>query len=289
MIHGAEQEKQFRRFLLGQLPHQERQRVEETLMVDSDYREQVLLVEETLIEDYLDGVLPADEQKAFETYFLTSAQQRRKVKIARLLHSFDPDDVPESERPEPPPPAPPRPWSRNLTVRNHPVVFTSLVAALLLLIAFAVFQGVRLWRESSERIAAAKQKLEIERELTQLSNTPAQAVSASTFPLALAPVALRDANEASTLSLPVAAEIVELRLILGREVHAGYRVELSRIGGEETYRIEALHAQTTANGQAVVVRVPSRLLSRGDYKLSLIGIANHGNRTDAGEYLFQVR
>lgn len=289
MIHGDEQEKQFRRFLLGQLAHQERQRVEERLMVDSDYREQVLLVEETLIEDYLDGVLPADEQKAFETYFLTSAQQRRKVKIARLLHSFDPDDIPVSERPKPPPPAPPRRWSRNLTVRNHPVVFTSIVAALLLLIAFAVFQGIGLWRESSERIAAAKQKLEIERELRQLSNTPVQALSASTFPLALAPVALRDANEPSTLSLPVAAEIVELRLILGRDVHPGYRVELSRIGGEETYRIEALHAQTTANGQAVVVRVPSRLLSRGDYKLSLIGIANDGKRTDAGEYLFQVR
>lgn len=284
----GKQEVQVRRFLLGQLEENERQQVEETLMVDTGYREQVLLVEESLIEDYVDGILPADEQKAFETYFVASTQQRRRVKIARLLNTYSFPDLTDSDPPPAPPPSLPRRWPIGLVVRNHPVVFTSVVVASLLLILLGVFQGIRLWRENAQYIEARQRKLEIEQELARLSNTPANQLTTPTFPLALVPGALRDANNASTLSMPFTSEIIELRLILTGNVYPRYAVELNRVGGEETYRIDGLNGQQTGSGMAVVVRIPSRLLSRGDYKLSLIGIAPNGNKTKIGEYVFAV-
>jgi hypothetical protein len=288
MTPRGEQEVQVRRFLLGQLDESEQQRVEETLMVDTDYREQILLAEEILIEDYLDGVLPAEEQKAFETHFVASAQQRRKVKLARLLNTFDSSNLQHSDHSAAPRPLRRQSWPMTRMVRDHAVMFGCVAAALLLILGFGVFQSQRLWRETRQQDAAQQRKLQIERELTQLSSAAPQDLPASTLALVLAPVALRDPNAASTVSMPFSAEIIELRLILSGNPYSRYMVGLSRIGGTETYRVDGLNAQPAANGQAVVVRIPSRLLSPGDYKLGLIGIAPNGNKCDAGEYVLHV-
>jgi hypothetical protein len=288
MTPRGEQEVQVRRFLLGQLDESEQQWVEETLMVDTNFREQVLLGEETLIEDYVDGALSPGEKKAFESYFAASIQQRHKVKIAKLLNTYELPNAPHVEATAVARVSRWQSWPIGFMGRNRALVFTCVAAALLSIIAFGVFQGVRLWRESRLQIEARQQKLQIERELTQLSNTPAQDLNTLTFALALAPVALRNANDASTLSLPVASEILELRLILSGDTYPRYLVGLNRIGGAETYRIQGLNAQQTANGQAVVVRIPARLLNPGDYKLSLIGIAADGTETRGGEYVFHA-
>jgi hypothetical protein len=279
-----EQEVRVRRFLLGQLEKNERERVEQTLMVDMDYGEQVLLIEETLIEDYLDGALPAEERQAFETYFLASSQQRRKVKVATLLNTYGARELSVFDQPITP--APHHRRSINLLIGSHPVWFTSITALLLLILAIGVFEAIRSRRESIE---ADQRKLDIERELTQLSNSRAQDLTASMFALALAPVALRDGEDLPALSMPFAAEIIELRLLLGGDSYLRYTVELSSSGGAVTFTLAGLSPQSTSDGEAVVVRIPSRFLGRGDYKLSLIGISNHGRGSYTGEYLFSVR
>jgi hypothetical protein len=168
-------------------------------------------------------------------------------------------------------------------IKKNAVVFTSIAAVMLLIIGFGAWQGIRFWRESNE---TARRISEIERELSKLNSSP---VEASTYPLVLAPVSTRDANYASTLSMPFSAQIVELRLIVTGTIQLHYTAELSKIGTTERYRVDGLHAQATENGQAVAVRIPSRLLTRGDYRLSLQGTADDGRKKSAGEYNFQVR
>jgi hypothetical protein len=172
-------------------------------------------------------------------------------------------------------------------MRNHPVVFTSLAAVSLLIITLGVFQGIRIWRERTESLEATKQqRLDLERELIRLNGTPTQSAIAST--LVLAPVALRNVNDAATLPIPLPAEIIEVRLILSGNIYASYIVEFSKIGATEKFTVENLHAQSMTGGQVVVVRLPSRMLNRGDYRLSLIGLADDRKRAGAGEYQFHV-
>jgi hypothetical protein len=274
MNESADQERQVRRFLLGQLEEDERQLVEENLIVDDKYRTQVLLAEETLIEDYLDEILSKDDHEAFEACFGATAQLRRKVEIASALRDYSPPKLRDAG----PPASTPKRWSYRLVIKKNAVVFTSIAAAVLLIMGFGAWQGVRFWRESNEKT----RQIEIGHELSKLNNST---VEASTYSLALAPVSTRDASDASTLSLPLSAQIIELRLILTGSIHSHYTVELSKIGTTEKYHIDELHAQSTENGQAVVVRIPSRLLTRGDYRLSLKATAE----TYVSEYNFHVR
>lgn len=285
MNESSQQEYQVRQFLLGQLEDHERQWFEEELMTSTAYQEEVLIIEEGLIEDYLDGVLPADEQQAFETNFLASLKQRRRVQIARLLGAYGASKLSESDQPQPAS-APSRRWSIARGIRNNPVVFTSLAVILLVVIAAVILQGIWSWRENKQRLEATRQRSIIEHELAQLNST--QNVTASTIPLVLVPVTTRDAKEASTLSIPLPAEIVEAQLILTGTTYSRYTVELSRSGTVERFKINELHSQYTANGLAVIVRLPSRLLGRGDYNLSLVGVSDDGNQAKAGEYHFQV-
>jgi hypothetical protein len=277
MNDTSEQDRHARRFLLGQLEEHERQQFEQRLMANVEYQERMLLAEETLIEDYLAGTLPAEQRKQFESKFLVSNPQRRRVRVVRLLANYGTHKVSTLDQPQPVAPSKPRRWT--LGFSNHTVVFTCLIAASLLIIGLAVSYIIQSHRETIRRSG-------IERELAQLNSTPN--ISASTFPVVLAPVTLRDTNESSTLPFPVPAEIVEVLLVIRQDVTSSYTAVLSKSGTDETFTVASLQVQSTANGQAVVVRLPSRLLDRGDYRVSLIGVANDGRRTVVGDYRFEV-
>jgi hypothetical protein len=277
MSDSSEQDRYARQFLLGQLGEHERQQLEERLMVNAEYQEQMLLSEEALIEDYLAGRLPAEQRKDFEVNFLASNKQRHRVKVVRLLANHGARKVSRSDQPQPPTSLRPRRWSIGLRSHNRAVVFTCLLAASLLIIGLAISQIIRTRRET--------QRANIESELAQLNRTPDATVSS--FVVVLAPVTLRDTNDNSSVAIPSTAEIVQIRLVIGQNFSPTFNVELTR-AGTETFNVAGLRAQSTVNGEAVVVKFPSRLLSRGYYKLSLIGVANDGRRTVVSEYRFEV-
>jgi hypothetical protein len=80
-----EQDTQLRHYLLGELSENEQQKIEERLIVDSDYVEQMLIVEEDLIDDYLKGGLPPPQQKVYEKLFPATREGRQKIQVARVL------------------------------------------------------------------------------------------------------------------------------------------------------------------------------------------------------------
>ena len=273
MSESGEQERHVRRFLLGQLEEDEWQRVEKNVILNAGYREQILIAEERLIEDYVDGILPVDEVKAFETHFAT-ARQLRKIIIAELLSAYDSPKVSDSAKPTSSSLDHSTGWFINRILRNRPALFAVVGVALFLLVTLGVSQIIRERKESNEQIEATKRDQQLERELAQLNSTPSP--NLNTLSLALLPVTLRDASEASTLRLPLTAQVIEVRLILAGSSYSSYSVELTRMESPEKYNINELREQSTTNGEAVVVRIPSRMLERGDYKLSLFGELNGG-------------
>lgn len=74
------------RYFLGLLDEEERGRVEERLILDKDFFEQVRIFEDELIEEYLDGSLV--EKERFVTYFLATPQQLQKLKRAQAIKRY---------------------------------------------------------------------------------------------------------------------------------------------------------------------------------------------------------
>ena len=77
---------EIRKYLLGYIQvEEERRKIEERLMLDDDYFEQISMQEEELIQDYVDGHLSADERRRFEKHFFISEERRSKIEFARAL------------------------------------------------------------------------------------------------------------------------------------------------------------------------------------------------------------
>ncbi len=73
-----------KKYLLG-LSDGDGEIIEESLLVDDEFYENFLSVEEELIQEYVDDELTSEEKKQFESHFLISEERFQKVKFAQSL------------------------------------------------------------------------------------------------------------------------------------------------------------------------------------------------------------
>ncbi|HKO42390.1 MAG TPA: CHAT domain-containing protein [Pyrinomonadaceae bacterium] len=83
-------EQQFlRQYLLGESLDEERRRaIEERLLTDDDYYEQLEIAEDELIQQYLGDDLNATERASFEQNFISTDERRQKFVVARSLNRY---------------------------------------------------------------------------------------------------------------------------------------------------------------------------------------------------------
>lgn len=80
---------ELRKYLLGNIAVEiEQERIEERLMIDDEYFQEMLWQEEELVQDYVDKELDSDEIQAFENHFLISDERREKVIFAHALRKY---------------------------------------------------------------------------------------------------------------------------------------------------------------------------------------------------------
>jgi anti-sigma factor RsiW len=300
MSEENESEKSIRRLLLGESGEEEQQRVEERFMTDPEYRERVLMAENDLIEDYLEGALSEGERKRFRTHFLSTPRQLRKVKLARSLRNYAAVEVtahsPPADAEDPQRVPKPRRLFEALRLRwlfdaqrlRSPVVYLPLAVALVVAVVFGSWRLVEFRRAQQLRARAESQRLEVERELAQL-NDPSSAGRpqpvTGVFSMALPPVTVRGA--ANRLSPPDETGVVELWLLRAGDEYQNYRATLQKVGTASRFSITNLRAADTPGGRAVPVKIPAHLLTPGVYRLTLSGLTADGRPEEAGEYTFQ--
>ena len=85
MSLDRDDEQRLKSYLLGELAQVEMSELEERLLREEEFANQVLLIEDELIEDYTLGELSSKERQQFEKYFLTSPRRRRKLMMVEGL------------------------------------------------------------------------------------------------------------------------------------------------------------------------------------------------------------
>jgi CHAT domain-containing protein len=81
-------ERSLRAYLLGETPPEEQRRIEERLLLDGDYVELLLIIEEELIDAYVSDTLSAREREQFQMHFLTTPKRRSKLRKAKALRRY---------------------------------------------------------------------------------------------------------------------------------------------------------------------------------------------------------
>lgn len=180
-----------RAYLLGTLPEAEVERCDELSFIDDDFVAQLQVVEDDLVDAYVQNELPQAERAPFEAHYLASPRRQEKVRFARSFQAFAEQQLAASTRAPAITPAPVRNASdsdhattswwqslRNLfTLPNLTMQWGMAAAALLLLLVggwfWAELQRLRgqIDATQTERATLQKREQELQTQLEQQRNS----------------------------------------------------------------------------------------------------------------------
>ena len=269
-----------REFLLGKLSDEELERIENLYLTDSQTRDKVLALEQDLIDDYLENGLTEDEKERFLTRYTQTDEQRRRLRIIKSIKDWAVTEPPASQAAAV---TKGSIWSGLRTrLRRQPMVFVPIAVAIALAVVLAI-----VWLNS--RIEK-KRHFEVEQELALL-NSPAglREFPPQMSPIELRPITVRGVETPTEVDSRSENLIVELLLPwTQKERYSTYMAELRQPGDGEPFRIPNLQAENYDGGYYVRIRLRSRFLSRGAYRIQLTGISNDGSASPPEEYRFSV-
>ena len=84
-MNPAVDERQICQYLLGKLGVEEQQRFEEQLMTQESLFDELMVLEDELIDEYLKGTLSPVDRTDFEKHFLATPERRQKLQFAQAL------------------------------------------------------------------------------------------------------------------------------------------------------------------------------------------------------------
>lgn len=315
-------DEQLVRYLLGQLPDGDAERLDELSVVDEEVASRLAVVETDLVDAYVRGTMPAETRERFEAVYLSSPRRRQKVKFSEgFLRAVDRAAVPVEETPGAPSGA-----SSPLRVvpRSMPWWQLAAAAALLLLAGGSVlFSEIRLQRGLAEaqrasdaldrRAHALEQQLEIEHaanaeaaqelarvrasmtKLTQQSTADAVPGQAAVAPRAPAIVALmlspqtRGTGPMAAIVVPQGAESVAFELQLDTSDFSRYEAALKDPATDRVvWRSGRITARSAGDLPVVSIVVPAGILKSQNYFLELTGYGAGADAQVVGGYTFRI-
>ena len=265
-----------RRYLLGRLDEAGRGQFEERFVTDAEFREAALVVEEELIDDYLAGLLPADERVRFDTHYLAGRRQQQELALARDIREYALQNAPTTSAVEPK--AQRRKLFDILLGRGR---LPALIFAALLFVAVA---GALLWWVSTRQ--GNEPHLVTAAAVARLNKRPYGAEPVLSIPLNDS--LNRASGQGQKFAVPAGVDIVQLQLPLPATPYQSYQVTLRVVDGAELFTVGDLVAQQTEAGRLLNLRLPPRLLTPRDYTLSVGGRTTDGRAEAVADYYFRV-
>jgi anti-sigma-K factor RskA len=284
---GPLDDRQIVRYLLGLLPAEEAERLDEASIADDDFAARLRISEADLVDSYVRGKLEAETLKRFESHYLSSPRRRKNVKFAAsLVRAIDRAAPPGTQGQE----------SSALVSSNEPndaqqagassdgqVGTRSKVALRLMLAAAVLLAASGLLLLQTVRLGTGPNATERAGDVATGDAPGRESVSA----LALLPQT-RAAGSIPVIAVSPATDRVTFQLRLESNDFQQYEVGLEDPASNQVvWRSDAISAETTGQTRTLSVIVPARVLKPQHYSLTVMGRgARHAEVV--GSYAFQV-
>jgi len=247
-----------RQYLLGELDEHDQEQLEQRVITNPDYKEEVLITEEELLEEFVNGTLSLRERESFTRMYSSSPAQRRKIKIAQALNSYAAEHSPVVQ------PMAQRSWAKSLfelfSTKNR---FHQLSLAALILVLVAGGSILVYWLMSHERRADYDALLRLNQFGSELLQPDGSVVSVS-----LPPLSFRGTGEPRNISLTKQTRTVQLRLDPSGGAYS-FRAILKRSDGSEVFTLEDLRARQIDQHSILVLQIPAQMLTPQVYQLEI--------------------
>lgn len=150
-----------RQYLLGLLELTKQEELEQRLLADAAFLEEVLIEEDELVDDFLNNRLSSDEQVSFRKFFMSAPERQEKLKFARVLkeHIATPEPDPSSENQSNPKPSLFQSILLFLTPRDMATAFSLALALLFAGLSGLLFVRERSLRGEVEKLRAEKREI----------------------------------------------------------------------------------------------------------------------------------
>jgi hypothetical protein len=285
----SENNNELRQYLLGDLTEEARRRVEQRLLTEPDFLEELLAGEEELVDEYVGDELSDDERLKFERHFLCTKERRQQLSFARALSRYvskseakevvvreEMVSVPTTLAPTPAPTPVPTPAPTTLKPTPKPTLAERLRA---------FFGGGGFAPRAAIGLAALAVVAVVLLSVPQPRTSPPKTFATITL---AAGAGERGAGATATkVSVPLKEDALRILLTLpeGTPAAARYDVELENEKGQ----VERLEA-TAQEARTVSLVIPSERLARGQYVLRLYATGADGKeqRVPGGSYLFNA-
>ena len=282
-----------RRYLLSAVSEEEQEQVETQLMIDDDFFQQVNLIEDELIEEYLDEELVGEDRRRFEDTFLCAPERQHKlrftkalrVQAARSAQEMTPEEVRERH-----------PWRERfleLFRIPRPAMAYAFASALLVLAVGGTWMiiqmsslkgqisGLQAQQQKRETVESGlramfdKEQARADQLANQLQQErqkqPLTQLAMMRQPsFTLTSGAQRSAQSSTLHVIPKGAILVDLKLDLPENWKETYRVVLLS-GGKEILSHSYLKAAAGAKDITVTFSVPAADLPSGSCEIRLYG------------------
>jgi hypothetical protein len=249
-----------RQYVLGIPDLKEQEQFEERLLSDANLIEQVSIVEDEVVWDYLRNALSETERKSFEDHFLTTPEGRRKLRFFSSFNDQLPDSSMAADFMELP-----KSWKRFLPefLRGEgPWLRVSFATAIVVLILGGLLLASQNWRNPPRELAVFT---------AALGKSPTKSISSGELPL---------------LDVPPGIDVIELQVPINDSNATSYSASLFTDQGQEKFHQDDLRAE--AAGTLVRVRLPSSILTSGDYRLKLKAHISAAESEEVATHSFRV-
>ena len=263
-------QKEIRQYLLGALSPEQAAEFEARLLVDSEIYEELLIAEDELIDQFIEGEMAPAEREAVQKHFLRAPERRKQLSFARILKTYvSANTAVTPEVSEPMPRAdsvsvePPKKRSfRDLLFPRNPAFAFPLTAALVLIMIGGVWMANRLLNRTSQ--------------------------PQTIWAVELTPGLQRDGAEITSLAIPVNTDTIRLELDLADDQFPSYQAEVLDISGRSVMTGKNLKTQSPKGRRIVPLEVKAGLFSPGDYRVKLSGLSADGKLESLETYPFKI-
>ena len=290
MMQETESQKTaLRRYLLGSAPEDERESVEQALLADENLYEELLVIEDELIDQYVWGQLPEPERTSFIQYLDALPDHKERLEFAQALRAHSLGSRAEASVATA--------GSRGTPEEGFgfrvPALF--LAAAVLLIMLGGVWSLATISALRKE-VRTSQTELERSREgvaESRLSSDPVGRGAPGTGSIPsrsflLRAGTFRSGGTTQVLPMPQEPALVEIRLDLGVADYESYRAVFHDAQSAELMSVSQLGARVQENEILVAFSVSSERFTTGDYYISLSGVIEGGELEPVARYDFRI-
>ena len=257
---------EMRNYLLGTLAEDRRAALEESILRDAQVYEELLIIEEELIDQYVGNNLSPSERHQFETSFLITAERQKNLRFGRLLNRYLTSRSAAGSQGDDSAPAKNfLPFAGGTFTRGALLAASATVVACLAIVLMVCWFAMR---RHEQRIALQE--------------------SAQVVPVSLTPGSLRSGDAATQrVPQPPKDANVKLEMQVSNPTFQKYKSELLR-ENESVQSADELKVEKKGEQHIVPWTITGEVLSPGDYQVKLRGVSDSGQDEFIDNYSFRV-